>query len=196
MDTATYWEERYRAGQTSGLGSYGDFADFKAEVINSFLLEKKIETVLDLGCGDGHQASLLRVPHYTGFDISPESIRICRDLFKDKENMEFFDYFELHKLKTYDLTLSLDVIFHLLEDDTFTNYMKALFSHASKYVVIYSSNKEVPQTGHVRQHCFSNWKRMGAKQWKLIRKINNRYPFDPKKGTGSMSKFYIYEKEE
>ena len=32
-----YWQRRYAAGGNSGEGSYGQFADFKAEVINKFV---------------------------------------------------------------------------------------------------------------------------------------------------------------
>ena len=32
-----YWEDRYNAEGNSGVGSYGKFAAFKAEVINAFV---------------------------------------------------------------------------------------------------------------------------------------------------------------
>lgn len=42
-------------GGTSGAGSYGVLAEFKAEVINSLLLEHSILTAIEFGCGDGSQ---------------------------------------------------------------------------------------------------------------------------------------------
>jgi hypothetical protein len=44
-------------------------------------------------------------------------------------------------LGRFDLELSLDVIYHLVEDEVFDAYMRSLFAHAGRFVVIYSSNK-------------------------------------------------------
>lgn len=65
-----YWEERYKGEGTSGLGSYGKFAEFKAEIINSFVKDNKINSVIDFGCGDGNQLSLFEIPYYIGLDVS------------------------------------------------------------------------------------------------------------------------------
>ena len=40
--SASYWELRYRNGGTSGAGSYGRLAEFKAEVLNEFVRVKGI----------------------------------------------------------------------------------------------------------------------------------------------------------
>src|SRR5258708_13282459 len=36
--SASYWEERYHQGGTSGAVSYGVFAQFKAETLNDFVI--------------------------------------------------------------------------------------------------------------------------------------------------------------
>ena len=44
----SYWESRYASGGNSGVGSYKKFAAFKAEVINDFVRENEIRSVIDL----------------------------------------------------------------------------------------------------------------------------------------------------
>ena len=41
-----YWEKRYNSGGNSGAGSYNNLADFKGEIINSFIVKKKITNIL------------------------------------------------------------------------------------------------------------------------------------------------------
>ncbi len=46
-----YWERNYATGGTSGEGSYGPLADFKARILNSFVAEHDVRSVIELGCG-------------------------------------------------------------------------------------------------------------------------------------------------
>ena len=41
---------------------------------------------------------------------------------------------------TYELSLSLDVIYHILDDNEYKKYMEDLFKFSNKYVIIYSNN--------------------------------------------------------
>jgi hypothetical protein len=51
-----YWIDRYKYKTgTSGAGSYGIYAEYKAEIINEFMSKNGINNVLELGCGDGNQ---------------------------------------------------------------------------------------------------------------------------------------------
>ena len=61
MNTLSYWENRYKNNGNSGAGSYGRLAEFKADVINNFIAENKITSVIEFGCGDGNQLSLFVV---------------------------------------------------------------------------------------------------------------------------------------
>lgn len=51
--SAAYWEKRYERGGTSGPGSCGRLAQFKAEVVNRFVAEHDVQSVVEFGCGDG-----------------------------------------------------------------------------------------------------------------------------------------------
>ena len=72
--SAKYWELRYRRGGNSGAGSYNNLAKFKANFLNNFVIENHIKSVIEWGCGDGHQLSLASYPQYIGYDVSKQSI--------------------------------------------------------------------------------------------------------------------------
>ena len=72
-----YWELNYEQGGNSGPGS-GDLGQGKAEFLNDFVRDCNVESVIEFGCGDGHQLSLAKYPHYVGLDVSRAAIRMCR----------------------------------------------------------------------------------------------------------------------
>ena len=57
-----YWERRYRLGMTSGPGSAGKLASFKADVLNEFVRDNGVQSVIEFGCGDGTQLTLAKYP--------------------------------------------------------------------------------------------------------------------------------------
>ena len=71
-----YWVNRYNGGGNSGEGSYGQLAEFKAEIINEFVRRNVITSVIELGCGDGNQLKLAEYPLYIGFDVSLKALSI------------------------------------------------------------------------------------------------------------------------
>src|SRR5262245_48514617 len=76
-----YWNVRYVLGGTSGAGSYGRLAKFKAEVINRFVAENGVRSLVEFGSGDGAQLELARYPSYTGIDVSSRAVEMCRVKF-------------------------------------------------------------------------------------------------------------------
>lgn len=192
-----YWRQRYARGKTSGAGSYHRLAEFKAEVINSFVERKAIATIVEFGCGDGNQLSLAQYPSYHGLDVSAEAIDRCRSLFANDPTKTFallddFDH------RSAELVLSLDVIYHLVEDQVFFEYMNLLCTTASRYLIIYSSNTDAnPDHGaaHVRHRRFTDWLDEYQPAWQLLRHIPNRYPLASFPKEGSCADFYIFGKQ-
>ncbi|WP_346795859.1 class I SAM-dependent methyltransferase [Halomonas sp. Bachu 37] len=194
-----YWEDRYKQGGNSGSGSYGQLAKFKAEVINSFIAEKEIQSILELGCGDGNQLALFNRVDYIGVDVSETIVEICKEKFKNDNTKKFITLkrFAVEK-PTAELTLSLDVIYHLVDEEIYNEYMQTLFSSSKKYCIIYSCNQELNDlTPHMRTRKFTDWIYKNLENWKLIKCIPNVYPrrknSDP--NLTSISDFYIFEKQ-
>lgn len=198
FDSGKYWEERYESGENSGTGSYNLLAEFKAEVINKFVRENNVNKVIEWGCGDGNQLKLAEYPKYIGLDVSKEAVKICNEKFSGDITKKFIWCGDENFKSQYkgDLAISLDVIYHLIEDDVYEEYMERLFSSSERYICIYSSNFEKRTAAHVRNRKFTSWIDMHTdKSWKLIEIVRNRYPYsenDPNET--SWSDFYFYEK--
>lgn len=195
--TAEYWQDRYAAGGNSGAGSYGQLAQFKADVINDFVAKNAIETVIEFGCGDGAQLQLARYPHYTGIDISSQAIEVCRAKFRADARKQFFNTLSPEADTTRaDLAISLDVVYHLIEDETYDAYMFRLVAASKKYICVYSSDDERPSPAvHVRHRRFTDWLATRAPQWKQILKIPNPYPEDPTRpNETSWADFFFFER--
>ena len=124
--TEAYWQNRYAAGGNSGSGSYNKLAEFKAEIINGFVNQNKVGMVIEYGCGDGNQLTLAEYESYVGYDVSPKAIEICREKFQHDKKKKFGVINE-YRGERAELTLSLDVIYHLVEDDVYHSYMQTLF---------------------------------------------------------------------
>jgi SAM-dependent methyltransferase len=196
--SAAFWDARYREGGTSGKGSYGRLAEFKAEILNDFVRAKHIGSVIELGCGDGAQLSLAEYPEYLGVDVSEVSVQRCRALFASDQTKRFYLKSALPAdLKMFDLAISLDVIYHLVEDDVFESHMRELFRSSNRHVVIYASNYEESMTegAHVRHRKFTRWAAESAKDWKASQVIRNRYPFDASRPEEtSFADFHFFER--
>ncbi len=198
QDSESYWDKRYEAGGNSGDGSYNQLAEFKADILNTFVSDNGITTIIEYGCGDGNQLRLAKYPKYIGFDVSPNAISRCLKSISNDET-KTFKLMEEYGGETADLTLSLDVIYHLVEDIVFVDYMNRLFDSSEKYVVIYSSDTDENPVGtaeHVRHRNFSKWVTDNKTKFKLIKHIPNKYPFNNDTKIGSFADFYIYSKLE
>lgn len=194
-----YWKTRYQTGGNSGAGSYGKFAEFKAGIINQFVDLNHINFVIEFGCGDGNQLSFLKFPRYLGFDISDVALSLCRKKFEGDCSKKFKLIYEYNQ-EMADLTISIDVIFHLIEDSIFEEYMNVLFSASKHYVIIYSSNFEdqnkFSKEKNIKHREFTKWVQGNMKDWILIEKIPNIYPYYGDHTLGSFSDFYIYRKKQ
>lgn len=189
-----YWEDRYHKGGNSGAGSYNRLAEFKAEVINSFVKDNGLKTAIEFGCGDGNQLEYLNYESYIGYDVSEKAIEICLKRFRNDASKQFRLLKEFEK-ETADLTISLDVIYHVVEDDKFGEYMSKLFDSSHAYVVVYSSNHEGSSSRgkHVRHRMFTTWVEENRPQFKLVKHIPNRYPYNGNVQESSFADFYIFQ---
>lgn len=194
FNTQEYWDKRYADGGTSGAGSYNRLCEYKAEIVNGLIKKHDIKSIIDFGCGDGNQLRHINTPYYLGVDVA-SAVSKCRGLFKD-DNTKTFTLLSEYNGEKAEMTLSMDVIFHLVEDDIFEHHNKTLFNAATKLVVIYSSNtNDQFGSGHMRQRVFTEWIKDNIEGFAFEDLILNKYPYQiGSSNSTSISDFYIYKK--
>lgn len=183
-----FWENRYQGGGNSGDGSYGEYANHKAEVINNIIMKHQIKSISDFGCGDGNQISLLTgFEKYDGFDVSEFIIKQCQEKFKEQSVMTFHN--DINEMPEAELSLSLDVIYHIIDEDDYVSYLKHLFNKSSKYVLIFSSNHNRNDSGatHIYHRKFIDWVGEHQKEFMLVEEIENFLQ--------TSAKFYLFERK-
>jgi SAM-dependent methyltransferase len=192
--SAGFWERTYTSGGTSGNGSYGRLAEAKAGFLNNFVRERGVQSVIEFGCGDGNQLALANYPSYIGLDVSRAAIKLCKNRFAGDRGKSFFLYdgecfVDRSDLFVADLAISLDVIYHLVEDAVFGSHMTHLFAASRRYVVVYSSNTVIPGTAPwVRHRKFSDWVDANCTQWHLV-----QVEVGPNSERGHAD-FFVYER--
>jgi hypothetical protein len=187
--SASYWDRRYRIGSDSGAGSYGRTAVRKAAFVNSFIAKHGIRSVIEFGCGDGNQLSLARYPRYLGLDVSQEAVRTCQRRF-DGDPTKAFKPVGEYDGERAELALSLDVIFHLVEDAVFDDYMRLAFDAAERYVIVFSSNtnRRTPvDRPHVRHRRFTDWI-ANRQDWRALEQPRARW------SVRRRASFFVFER--
>lgn len=190
--SSSYWDQRYSNGGNSGDGSYDAWADYKARILNEFAKSNSVSTVIEWGCGDGNQLSLAAYHRYIGLDVSRTAINRCINLFASDGSKSFY-FFESDLLVDNarvfrgDLAISLDVIYHLIEDNVYDAYMHRLFASSDRFVIIYSSNESLAQeAAHVRHRSFTPWVVTNRPDWQLKKILKNE--------VAGVVNFYIFER--
>lgn len=188
-----YWEQRYMEGGDSGAGSFGKLAAYKSDYINNLVREFSIESVVEWGCGNGQQLKSFNISDYTGIDISPTAIAQCQEQFAQDADKRFLELKQAGDVEA-ELSMSLDVLYHLIEDKAYHKHLKQVFDSAQKYVLIYSCDLEGGSYGvHVKPRKFTRDVERGFPAWRLMRHEVNPFPLDelgPKEG--SWSDFYLF----
>jgi hypothetical protein len=153
-----------------------------------------VESVVEFGCGDGNQLSLATYPRYIGLDVSATAVKLCMHRFVGDPDKSFYLYdsscfADRAGLFRADLALSLDVVYHLIEDSVFDAYMSHLFDAARRYVVVYATNGNIRDDApHVRHRPFSLWLDNNRSGWRLEEVVDG-----PASGS-RRADFHIYER--
>ena len=199
FNSRKYWEDRYVRGGNSGAGSYNDLAIFKASVINTFVKDHAVKSIIDYGVGDGNQLTLLDLSGilYTGVDVSQIAVDRCKALFSDDATKQFYNTDHFEAGRTADLVLSCDVLYHLIEDRVFQDYVGELFRRSNNYVIIYARDADLNHAPHVKFRKFTPYIASHHPDFVLHSHIPNKYPqlvIGQQNDTTSPSDFYIYKR--
>jgi len=203
--TKEYWDRRYAEGMSSS--SVDDvYVDSVAGLPVSYHVRTKllvlileellgpVNSVLDLGVGDGTQAALLlmfavQINDFVGVDISPSIVEQVGEAFAKEPRLaarqlkmafHSYDGFSLPAAisqRQFDLVLSLEVLMHVVEDDLYHAYLMLLFGSSRSYVIIQSPNTHSNLLSrHMRLREFTDWVAHHARDWERIGQIPVKWP--------------------
>lgn len=195
MDSLNYWNTRYLEGGNSGAGSTGRLNSFKAEYLESVIQKYQIQSILDFGCGQGAILDFIKIDEFLGYDISSSVVEALKDKYRFDSKKTFTN--ALSELSPKDLVLSFDVIFHLVENSEYEEYIWQIFEFAKEFVLIYSSNSdrtdpEYATAPHVRHRIFLQ---DVPRNFQLIEMQKGKYPYDgDSPNTTSWSDFYLFKR--
>lgn len=184
IDYKQHWDQRYSTGGNSGNGSYGNSAIGKGKYISDVIKKFKIKTINDLGHGDGNQLKYFEGDFkYYGYDVSSYINSKLANEYKDNPKYTFLD--SVGKMNKGDLALSLDVIYHIIQEDEYYKYLDTLFS-LGDYVLIYAVDMDHKFTPYFQARKFTPYIDSTFPQFKLL---------DVQDGFERYVKFYLYGKE-
>lgn len=196
------WEHLYKNGGNSGRGACNHYGIYKAEIINNFIRQHNLKNIIDFGCGDGNQTSLINIDNYTGIDISDYIIDKTKNKYINDISKQFFTYKELYNITPkpiYDLSISLCVLYHLIDDNIYYNYLNDLYTFSNKYIIIYATDYNDPNI-HNKNNGSSTFHRNFTRDieklypnLELIQYIPQKYTINENKP--NYTNFYIYKKK-
>ena len=179
INSSQYWEDRYYYGGNSGSGSYYKNAAEKANYLNAKIDQFDIDTIVDIGCGDGNNLKLFKIQNYYGFDVSKTIIFQNKKKFKQDRSKQFliidknFDE-NLSSIRNQKnikkiICVSFDVIGHLVEDEIYDNHLKSFDLVNPDYLIISNFDVETEYDLSVPHIKHRNYSRdLLNKGWKLV----------------------------
>lgn len=115
----------------------------KNTIINAFVIKYNIETVFELGCGDGNRSLNSNYKKYTGYDSCKFAIDLAEMTFADDSTKKFMVLKDDTIIQEHDLGISIDIVIQ----ENIESYLQKLFQHSKKYTCIfYCDRKKIEYT--------------------------------------------------
>jgi trans-aconitate methyltransferase len=192
-----YWNNRYLSGGNSGAGSYSHLAKYKSVFLTDFIEANNIKYYLEYGAGDCNNLKITSDYNpdlqIVGLDVSEKAIEMCKEKLPQHK---FFlvDEFEGKIPEEGSLVTSLDVIYHLIEDEIYEDYMKRLTDFDAQYIIIYSPDFDNDKYAeHVKARKFSD-NEILTNKYKLMLHHPNDYS-SREYEDGSFADWFIYKRK-
>lgn len=139
-----YREEKYKNWWNSWEWSYNEFAEYKANFINDFILKNNIKEIADVWCWDWNMIKKINLEKYIWYDISDEAVKLCKKQFNKDKSKSIRNYYVWKLMKNnnkFQATMSLDVLFHITKYEDFKETIKDLIESAEEFVILYARVK-------------------------------------------------------
>ncbi|WP_169744255.1 class I SAM-dependent methyltransferase [Knoellia aerolata] len=141
-DSRAYWDRRHRRQDNLAAGGHIGFDRGTNAMLYAVRSARLVEVlgaandvvaplrVLDAGCGQGLFARTLGSFGHTvdGIDTSTYAIDVCRELAGPSESYEMSALVDWQPSHLYDAVLSIDVLYHLMDDDEWASSVENLAS--------------------------------------------------------------------
>jgi hypothetical protein len=135
----SYWENHYKCRGSSGEGSVGNNREWKWRTI--MLYAQEIDDVIDIGCGDlsfWEDCKLAPKPsRYLGLDVSSTIIDRDRREYPDRSFRVADARTPILGLKAR-IVLCLDLLFHIMDDDTFVRILENLCDYSLDWIFVFT----------------------------------------------------------
>lgn len=162
--TDIYRTEKW--GRTSGEGSTVEFNKQYFDFMSNFIKEKKITSVVDLGCGSfvvSGEFFLNSDVHYTGIDCVGFIINLLKRAYQEHKNLNFLHYDVFSKkedLPSADLFLLKDVLQHWTTKCIyeFLDYM--VLKHKNSIFIIINSCKQMYDSQDIKEN--GEWRQLSS----------------------------------
>lgn len=135
-----FFDANYRAGWTSGFGSFVSSTATYRCIIEAFIRLNDVHSVLDVGCGDWQFSKLIPWDDYNvsylGLDVSPLIVEKNIATF-GAERRQFKvirEPSEIFGLGHFDLVICKDVLIHL--PNNVTNEYLDVFAAVARYALV------------------------------------------------------------
>ncbi len=141
-ETTAYWDQRHRRFSPLSSGGVVGIDAGANEIFYAMRLGRLLDLVgdvsesraplrvLDAGCGKGWFArAMARFGHRVdGIDISQAAIEECRAQAADQDEYAVSALADWHPPYMYDVVYSVDVLFHVMDDDAWADSVRNLAS--------------------------------------------------------------------
>jgi len=167
FNVGNYWNERYKTGRDSGVGSYGAEVERKIELLRDLVngCYPAAKTILDVGCGDFNLGSKL-LPYlskdieYLGLDLSQEIVdRNTKEYGTDKIKFKKIDEVGVFDDRA-DVVICMDVLFHIIDQGEYNKMLDTLSKSYDQYLVVSQMGgieKVAEWAPHVRPRRLKAW---------------------------------------
>lgn len=146
-----FWSFRYQtfAELGSGVGSRGDNLLYKRSLLQELGIEHS-QSILDVGCGDLEVVKTLKLPNYTGVDVSSQAIELARQKRPDL-NFILLQEGNYNAVPEADLVMCLEVLIHQQKLTDYQKLIDFLVQKTTNKLIVSGYTFEQPhhQTNHM-----------------------------------------------
>lgn len=187
-----YWEKWHKKNLKLQDFEINSQLENKIKYLNSWIDQYNIDSIIDFGCGTSPYIENLKCKNYLGVDVSETAIKVCQNKFKNDPSKRFNLMNKRIEEKSI-MTVSLDVVYYLVEDNVFNQYMLNLFNSSNRFVIIYSTNYNhynelIP---YIKHRQITDWVKKHKKEFAMINHIKKA---DEGAFSEHSTELFLYEK--